>query len=111
MDIVESAKKKATEVKNWVCENSEEAGAVVAILSLAFAGGVGIYTASRIMNDSQTVNAGIYDNKNGWNIEVERVLTNEELAQILKICRKKHCSITEVLADMDLLTRVYAIEK
>ena len=108
MDIVKSAKEKAAKIGDWVDDHILDICGGAALLAV---GGVGSYGIWKAIQTVEEYSFAIYDKKNDWFCGCKRQVSNEEMAQILKICRKKHCSITEVLADMDLRTNVYSIEK
>ena len=105
MDIVKTAKEKCKKFTEWVGDNIIDIAGSTALLMV---GGAGVWVIKKAAETSGVCDYAIYDKKNDWMCGCKRQLSNEELSEILKICRERHCSITEVLAEMDLRTSVYS---
>lgn len=101
MDIKKNAKK----ISEWAEDHIVDIAGSTALLMI---GGAGVWVIKKVAETSGLCDHMIYDKKNDWMCGCKRTLSNDELAQILKICRERHCSITEVLSEMDIRTSVYS---
>lgn len=105
MDIVKVVKEKGNEFCQFAKENwMDLVGTVVMVGTGAAAVGVMI----KAVNDSQK---SIWDKKNEWYVACDRKISNTELANILKECRERKISLTEILCERDIRTYVWKADK